>query len=136
MAMTFAGPNWDSLDPNLVRYLQTNQGAATYVAATATSSYASVLTLLTDQPVMALGGYQGWDRILDPTQLASIARQGSVRFFLLSGNTRGRPPGGNSQDATSDLTGWVQSSCAVVPASTWQGQSGSLQLYDCAAEQT
>jgi 4-amino-4-deoxy-L-arabinose transferase-like glycosyltransferase len=133
MAMTFAGQNWDSLDPALVKYLVSNQGTTTYVAATSTSSYGSVLTLLTDQPVMALGGYQGWDRILDPAQLASLVQQRTVRFFLLSTGQGGRGFGG-SQDATADLTAWVQSNCSSVPASTWQGRSsGGLQLFDCAS---
>lgn len=131
MAMTFAGQNWDTLDPRLVNYLESNQGATTYLAATTTSSYSSVLTLLTEKPVMALGGYQGWDRILDPAQLATLVQDGAVRFFLLSGG-RGFPRG--TQDATADLAGWVQANCSVVSPSTWQGQTtGGLQLYDCAS---
>jgi 4-amino-4-deoxy-L-arabinose transferase-like glycosyltransferase len=133
MAMTFAGQNWDSLDPAVVNYLLANQGAATYVAATTTSSYGSVLTLLADRPVMALGGYQGWDRILDPAQLASLVQQDAVRFFLLSSSLGNRGFGG-SQDATADLSAWVQSNCSVVSSATWQGRSSNgLQLYDCAA---
>ena len=132
--MTFAGQNWDPLDPRLVNYLESNQGATTYLAATPTSSYASVLTLLSDQPVMALGGYQGWDRIVDPTQLANLGRQGTIRFFLLPGGSGGCRFGGNTLDATADLTAWVQASCTAVPDSAWQGQSSAgLQLYDCAA---
>jgi 4-amino-4-deoxy-L-arabinose transferase-like glycosyltransferase len=125
--MTFAGSNWDSLDPSLVKYLESNQGTTIYLAATTTSSYASVLTLLTDQPVMALGGYQGWDRILDPTRLSALVQQGTIRFFLLPGRSDGRGFGANTQmDATADLTAWVQSSCSIVQS------SGALQLYDCA----
>jgi hypothetical protein len=61
---------------------------------------------------------QNWDSL-----------EGTVRFFLLSG--RGF---GGSQDATADLGTWVQSTCSVVPASTWQGRSsGGLQLFDCAS---
>ena len=66
----------------------------------------------------------------------------TVRFFYL-GN------GGDSQDATRDLTAWVQTNCATVPASSWQGTTtgtrtgpgafggarGGQQLYDCAAKQ-
>ncbi|MBV9578671.1 MAG: glycosyltransferase family 39 protein, partial [Chloroflexi bacterium] len=128
-AMTFAGQNWDPLDSSLVTYLESQQGTTTYLAATATSSYASVLTLLTNQPVMALGGYQGWDRILDPTQLAVLVHNNTIRFFLLSANSTGGR--GQNQDATADLTAWVEANCS---ASTWQGQTpGDLQLYDCAS---
>jgi 4-amino-4-deoxy-L-arabinose transferase-like glycosyltransferase len=147
-ALTIAGANWDTLDPQLVQYLLANQGDARYLVATPTSTYASVFMLATDQPALALGGYQGWDRILTPTQLAGLVRAGAVRFFYLNGNTgRGFGAGGiagatESQDATTDLTAWVQASCAAVPASAWQGTSGTAtggfgqgqqQLYDCAS---
>jgi hypothetical protein len=131
-----------------VQYLLANQGDARYLVATPTSTYASIFMLATDQPALALGGYQGWDRILTPAQLASLVRAGMVRFFYLNGNAgRGFNTGGvagaaESQDATADLTAWVQSSCATVPASAWQGTSGTTtagfgqgqqQLYDCAS---
>ena len=66
-ALTFAGPNWNP-DPGLVSYLEANQGSATYLVATTSSSYASLFILDSAQPAMALGGYQGWDRILTPTE--------------------------------------------------------------------
>ena len=150
--MTFAGDQWNSLDPNMVQYLLDNQGSARFLVATPTSSYASLFMLATDQPAMALGGYQGWDRILTPERLANLVTQGTVRFFLVGsgggpgfggGGPRGgnQIPGGSSQDATGDLTAWVQASCAAVPVTAWQAgdaaggrNPGGLQLYDCAPE--
>jgi hypothetical protein len=157
--MTFAGNQWDSLDPGLVQYLLANQGSATFLVATPTSSYASLFMLATDQPAMALGGYQGWDRILSPERLATLVHDGVVRYFWMNGtgspgNGRGPGPGGgsgdgqvvvsSSQDATGDLLGWVRSSCVVVPPDAWQaadadgprrgdlrGDSRGLQLFDC-----
>lgn len=41
-AFTFAGAQWNSLDPMLVAYLLANQGAARYLVATPTSGYTSV----------------------------------------------------------------------------------------------
>ena len=82
-ALTFAGPNWNRLDPGLVSYLQANQGSATYLVATTSSSYASLFILDSAQPAMALGGYQGWDRILTPPELSQIVANGDVRFFYL-----------------------------------------------------
>jgi len=125
--------------------------------ATPTSSYASVFMLATDQPVMALGGYQGWDRILTPDQLTALVKEGTVRFFYLNGasgaNATGRVnniasgAGVNvaTLDATADLSAWVQSSCTVVSTATWQrtGTAAATttatqeqQLYDCAAVTT
>jgi hypothetical protein len=138
--MTFAGPNWDRLDPGLVQYLEDHQGSADYLVATQTSSYASLFILASRQPAMALGGYQGWDRILTPAELEQLIADGAVRFFYLSTvqNTRGFGAANANLDATADLTAWVVNACTVVPPSTWQSSpttsptAGGLQLYDCA----
>jgi 4-amino-4-deoxy-L-arabinose transferase-like glycosyltransferase len=163
-AMTFAGDQWNSLDPSLVQYLLANQGDAEFLVATPTSSYASLFMLATDRSAMALGGYQGWDRILTPDKLAELVSSGTVRFFLIGGGGGpgggfggpgpfgggggpnggdGRIPGGSSQDATADLTAWVRASCTLVPAETWQSGTpsssrgpGNQQLYDCAPGQS
>jgi hypothetical protein len=142
--MTFAGNQWDSLAPGLVGYLEANQDGARYLVATTTSSYASLFILTSDQPALALGGYQGWDRIVTPSQLAQMVQENVVRFFYIPANAS-RGGFGASQDATADLTEWVRTSCTAVPASTWQaastqpdvsGRGGFAQgnqLYDCAS---
>lgn len=155
-AVTFAGDQWNSLDAGLVQYLLAHQGAARFLVATPTSSYASLFILATEQPAMALGGYQGWDRILTPAKLAKQVADGTVRFFWIngaatgagSGATRGpaiQQPGGqdggqplvsSSQDATGDLLAWVRESCEAVTPEAWQtgGQDArGYSLYDCAA---
>jgi 4-amino-4-deoxy-L-arabinose transferase-like glycosyltransferase len=150
-AMTYAGANWNPLNAGLTQYLLANQGSAKYLVATTSSSYASVFELATDQSALALGGYQGWDRILTPAQLAAMVSSGEIRFFYISGSigTVGQRVGTNatnsasSTDGTSDLTAWVQSTCTVVPSATYTttgaaatgnafGGGGQLQLYDCA----
>lgn len=127
-AITLAGENWDVLDPNLVQYLLKNQGAARYLVATTTSTYASIFMLATEQPALALGGYQGWDRILTPQGLAGFVASGEVRFFSLGTTTtvRNGTAGASSQDATIDLAAWVRSHCSVVPAEQVRATSGRL----------
>jgi len=67
---------------------------------------------------MALGGFLGSDPILSVDQLQARVDSGQVRFFLLGGGFGGARGG-------CALSGWVQSTCAEVPAQP--------QLYDCAA---
>jgi len=100
--------------------------------ATTTSSYASLFILATNQPAMALGGYQGWDRIVTPTGLATLVADGTVRYFYLPAGRGGaatparqgfaagaaRTSTGSS-NATGDLTQWVYAHCPVVPAARW-----------------
>jgi 4-amino-4-deoxy-L-arabinose transferase-like glycosyltransferase len=154
-AMTFAGSQTPALDAKLLAYLEQHQGTARYLVATATSSYASLFILQTNQPAMALGGYQGWDRILTLAQLKALIATGTIRFFYLSPSSQsgssGRLSTGTSQGSTSrhagqgagpsgvaqsaasqqlagtndDLTRWVTRACTAVPAKLWQTASST-----------
>ncbi len=124
-AITFAGNVTAALDPGLVTYLEKHRGSARYLVATATSSYASLFILKTGAPVMDLGGYQGWDKILSLAQLKQRVSRGEVRFFLLSGTGSSMGPGGAALPGGVDaglssvndrLTNWVTSRCSVVAA--------------------
>ena len=90
------------------------------------------------------------DRIVTPAQLASMVKNGTVRFFYLSANQQnngaqgqfgggpqgsnaasGGPQGGNNSstaklDSTNDdLVQWVTNSCTVVPSNLWQTSTTS-----------
>jgi hypothetical protein len=104
---------------------------------------------------VALGGYQGWDKILTLAQLKLQVANGTVRYFLLfNSGTSTRSPGGNlpgGVDAglstvNQGLETWVTSTCMVAPTSTYAsksnattaqrggfGSQGAGQLYDCGA---
>jgi 4-amino-4-deoxy-L-arabinose transferase-like glycosyltransferase len=149
--LTVAGANWDVLDPKLVSYLVAQQGHTRFLVATTTSTYASIFILKTGQPAMALGGYQGWDRIVTPAQLATMVKNNTVRFFYLLANQRSNksaqgqpasapqgspganrgPQGGNTaieqklNSTNDDLVQWVTTSCTAVPLPLWQTASTS-----------
>jgi 4-amino-4-deoxy-L-arabinose transferase-like glycosyltransferase len=136
-AMTFAGAKLPTLDPKLLSYLEAHRGGARYLVATPTSSYASLFILKTGQPVLTLGGYQGWDTILTRAQLRTLVSQGAIRFFLLSGSggrQSGTPSGprgvfggaalpsgvdANLNTINDGLMTWVRSHCTSVPSSTY-----------------
>jgi 4-amino-4-deoxy-L-arabinose transferase-like glycosyltransferase len=157
-ALTFAGSDTPKLDSGLISYLEKHRGRARYLVATPTSSYASLFILQTGRPVMTLGGYQGWDKILTLSQLKRDVANGTIRFFLLSGTTAfagprgGNVPGGvdaGLDSANARLGSWVTSTCSVVPTSKYAtastkrsasagtgsirgfGSQGAGQLYDC-----
>ena len=99
MALTFAGPQRDRLDPGLVTHLHTGQGSAEYLDGTQTSSFASPFILDTGQRAVALGGYQGWDHILGPDHLGRARRyrrqplrRVSLRLPSRRRELRRRPP--------------------------------------------
>lgn len=139
-ANTFAGANWDVLDPQLITYLEGQRGLDRFLVATMTSSYASVFILASNAPALALGGYQGWDRIYTPTQLPQLVASHTVRFFYISSSAAGSFAPGNatSLDSTNaDLATWIRTNCTAVATSLWQStttsaqRGGGMQLYDC-----
>lgn len=136
--LTFAGPNLPTLDPKLLSYLTTHRAGARYLVATPASSYASLFILKTGQPVLTLGGYQGWDKILTSSQLSRLVSQGAIRFFLLSGTGGGNGPGNpggqarsfggaslpagidtNVNTVNNGLITWVSTHCTSVPSSAY-----------------
>jgi 4-amino-4-deoxy-L-arabinose transferase-like glycosyltransferase len=106
----------------LLKYLEAHQGTAKYLVAVDSSNQADAIILATNKPVMTLGGFSGSDPILTTNQLAALAKNGTIRFFLL--NAGGFGGGGQGQ---SSLTTWIQQHCKVVTVS---GSSGSTQLYE------
>jgi 4-amino-4-deoxy-L-arabinose transferase-like glycosyltransferase len=109
----------------LAAYLQANQGDATFLAATMQATTASPLILATGEPVMAMGGFSGGDRILTVEELHEMVADGEVRFFLVS------PQEGRQND----LVRWVTNHCKAVPQQAWgAAPGGPTQVFDCGAE--
>ncbi len=137
----------------LINYLEVHNGNTRYLLAVSSAMSASDIIIQTGKPVMTLGGFMGRDPILTQQQLINLIHNGTVRFFLIRGNT----------PFNSNLTNWVTSHCTVVPKSQWQATSqnsgsssgngnasapanggpgggggaggirGNQQLYDCSA---
>ncbi len=152
--------NTTSTNTALINYLESHQGNAKYLVAVPSSMTGDSIILATNKPVMSLGGFSGSDPILTQNQLAALAANGTVRYFLLSGGgfSRGQgsfledlPPairerieeGGFGGGTQSSLSSWVTQNCSVVPSSSWQTSASSTQnpgrgfgagsgsLYDC-----
>ena len=132
-------------DPRLIAYLETHAHNATFLVATTTVKTAIPIMWATGEPVMALGGYSGYDPILTPARLAAAVQSGRVRLFLLpSANlstadvARLYPEAvaaGRSFQTqyTNQLTYWVSHRCTAVPPAEWQTDPGltPLQLFFC-----
>jgi 4-amino-4-deoxy-L-arabinose transferase-like glycosyltransferase len=143
----FAGFGGGSTQNNaaLISYLETNQGHAKYLLATASSNTADSIILATNRPVMAMGGFSGNDAILTLSDLQSMIQSGTVRFFLINAprtaQNQGRNAGFGGSRQNGSLTNWIGNHCSVVPPSSWQttrkstsnNQNGATQLYDCSS---
>jgi 4-amino-4-deoxy-L-arabinose transferase-like glycosyltransferase len=113
-----AGHGGDQVSTALVTYLEEHRGTATYLVATMSSNQAAPIIIATGDPVMSLGGFSGSDPILTTAKLASLAKRGVVRYFLLSGGGFGGPGGGSSS-----LTTWIQQHSKLITV-------GGAQLYE------
>ncbi|MDQ2886378.1 MAG: hypothetical protein M3Y39_09850 [Chloroflexota bacterium] len=113
-----------NVDSTLLSYLEAHQGTAKYLVAVNSSNQADSIILATNKPVMTLEGFSGSNPILTTSQLATLAKNGTIRFFLLNSGGFG---GGGGQ---SSLTTWIQQHCKVVTVS---GSTGSTQLYEYTA---
>ena len=116
---TFGGAQSSQSSTNtaLINYLEKHQGSAKYLVATTGSQSADEIILATNKAVMAMGGFSGSDPILTTDQLATLAKSGTVRYFLISS--------GGGMGGQSTLTSWIQKNCKLVPTSDWQSSTSS-----------
>ena len=87
----------------LVKLLQTDAGRYTWVGATIDANSAAGYQLATDDPIMAIGGFNGTDPAPSLTQFEQYVAQGRIHYFLGSGGGLGSDSGTSSQ-----ITQWVE----------------------------
>lgn len=111
------------LENPVVSYLVANRGGAEFLAATVNANTAAPIILATGEPVMAVGGFSGSDRILLTDQFAHLVESNVVRFFVLT-----------QQGNQNEVSRWVEQHCAQVAlrAAPTPTPGGQVRLYDCA----
>jgi 4-amino-4-deoxy-L-arabinose transferase-like glycosyltransferase len=135
-----------SADPRLIAYVQQRRAGAVFLVATVDTQTAVPIIFSTGAPVMALGGYTGYDPIFTPATLAAAVASNEVRFFYLpSSNLTPQQarqvyphvPGAVT-NYTNSLTQWVAQHCRAVPPDQWSATNGAqatemnpMQLFDC-----
>ncbi len=88
----------------LVTLLQTNAGQYSWVAATIDANSAAGYQLATDDPIMAIGGFNGTDPAPSLAQFEQYVAQGRIHYFIGSGRT----PGGSTNATSSQIAQWVE----------------------------
>ncbi len=132
-------PGTMEADPALVGYLQENRGDATYLLAAANALVASPIILDVEEPVISLGGFMGFDPVLNTDELTGLVDTGAARFFLVLDEERliaafsEMMTGASPDDSTGDTstapspppfanesTDWVEENCQEIPRELWQ----------------
>ncbi|MCZ8513293.1 glycosyltransferase family 39 protein [Paenibacillus filicis] len=114
------GPE-STVNQELVAYLVSHynkdvQGA--YLVVTNSSMSASPLIMETGLPVMATGGFSGTDPAITADQLAKLAKEGKVKYFLVSSMGPGGGGGTGSQQSVNE---WILQHAKEVPSEEWRG---------------
>ena len=81
--------------------------------------------MIRGESVAAMGGFTGRETVLTNAYLARLVRSGEARYFLLGGQGRFGPGGGNNA-----ATQTIMSTCKQVTTSS----VSSGTLYDCAGQ--
>ena len=128
----FGSTSLTSGQQQLYRYVSAHRDGAGYLLAVSSWSQASAYILATGQEIMPMGGFSG--SVPEPTlaRVRQLVASGQLRFFLLGGTGGFGGPGRVGAGGTAaQVTNWVESACAVVPAAGYGGTSGSGTLYAC-----
>jgi 4-amino-4-deoxy-L-arabinose transferase-like glycosyltransferase len=87
----------------LVKLLETNAGHYSWVGATIDANSAAGYQLATDDPIMAIGGFNGTDPAPTLAQFEQYVAQGRIHYFLATGGGLG---GGSG--TSSAIAQWVE----------------------------
>lgn len=82
-----ASPKVSASQRGLETYLLSNRNGAVYLAATLNAAGAENIIIDTGEPVMAVGGFSGSNPVLTLTQFQTLAAQGKVRYFWVTGTS-------------------------------------------------
>jgi 4-amino-4-deoxy-L-arabinose transferase-like glycosyltransferase len=115
--------NGSTPSAELVSVLDANASDYTWVAAAIGSNQASGYQLASNDPVMAIGGFNGTDPSPTLAEFQAYVREGRIHYFIASGG--GGPGGGNSSSSTAIST-WVASNFTARTV-------GGVTLYDLTA---
>jgi 4-amino-4-deoxy-L-arabinose transferase-like glycosyltransferase len=100
----------------IVTLLKTNPSRFKWVAATIGANSAAGVQLATDEPIMAIGGFNGTDPAPSLSQFEADVAAGRIHYFLAGGGVGGR-------GTASAIAGWV--------AQTFQAENiGGITVYD------
>ena len=111
----------------LTRLLEAGADSYTWVAAAVGSNSASGYQLATQQPVMAIGGFNGSDPSPTLAEFQAYVAAGKVHYFIAGGGFGGPGgpggPGGSGSSTSSEISSWVQANFEATTV-------GGVTVYD------
>jgi hypothetical protein len=93
------------------------------VAAAVGSNSASGYQLATQEPVMAIGGFNGSDPSPTLAEFQAYVQAGKIHYFIAGGGFGGGPGGGSGSNTSSEIAAWVESNFTATTV-------GGVTVYD------
>ncbi len=109
-------------DSALVILLQLGSDNYTWVAATVGANSAAGVQLATNEPIMAIGGFNGTDPTPTLAEFEQYVSEGKIHYFIASGRIGGGF-GGGSNGTSSQISSWVEQNFTSTTV-------GGATLYD------
>ncbi len=114
----------------LTKLLEGDASRYTWVAATTNSNSAAGYQLASDDPVMAIGGFNGTDPAPSLSQFEKYVAEGKIHYYIAGGGGFGGAfGGGGSNDAASQISSWVKSHFTATTV-------GGTTIYDLTTPST
>ena len=88
----------------LRQLLDADSSSYTWVAATIGANQAAGYQLATDDPIMAIGGFNGTDPTPTLAQFQQYVREGRIHYFIGGGGFGG---GGGTTSTSAQISSWV-----------------------------
>jgi hypothetical protein len=95
-----------TVSSDMVTLLSTNADSYTWVAATSGAQNAASYQLATQDPVMAIGGFNASDPSPTLDQFKAYVTQGSIHYYIAANGSGGGSPTGGSSTST-EIASWV-----------------------------
>jgi 4-amino-4-deoxy-L-arabinose transferase-like glycosyltransferase len=99
--------NGSTPDTALTKLLDADSGHYTWVAATVGANEAAGYQLATDDPIMAIGGFNGTDPTPTLAQFQQYVREGRIHYFISGRGGGGGFGGGGATSTSSQISSWV-----------------------------
>ncbi|WP_406285853.1 ArnT family glycosyltransferase [Streptomyces sp. NBC_00209] len=116
--------NGASVGSEAKAFLERNAGDYTWAAAAIGSQNAASYQLATEEPVMAIGGFNGSDPSPTLAQFKKYVEDGRIHYFVSGGGMGGGGgTGGSGSGTASQISSWVEKNFKEVTA-------GSATFYD------
>jgi 4-amino-4-deoxy-L-arabinose transferase-like glycosyltransferase len=93
----------------VTKALEADASTYTWVAATTNSNSAAGYQLASDDPVMAIGGFNGTDPAPSLAQFEKYVAQGKIHYYIGGGGGFAGGFGGGGTDVASKIESWVES---------------------------